>query len=124
MDSIIFIIILFIILVIASVFLDIFIEKHSFNKCTCRKCGEKLRMYDTDSQGGRGYCCDKCGHHIWVRWRLIDKKYMTKNNDIVEPVKEQTEEPIEEPVEEPETATSGIDVEKDIFEDDDLEDIN
>lgn len=54
-------------LVAATIFMRFF-ERREFNRGTCRKCGGRYRYFDTDSQGGDGYCCDKCGKVIWVNW--------------------------------------------------------
>lgn len=37
--------------------------------------GGKLKYFDTDSQGGRGYCCDKCKYFTWVSYYFVDKIY-------------------------------------------------
>lgn len=50
-------------------------EKKAYNRGFCLRCGTKMRNFDMDSQGGRGYCCDKCHYHTWVSYR-IDKKYL------------------------------------------------
>lgn len=47
-------------------------EKKAYNNGYCPNCGEKLRHFDTDSQGGRGYTCKKCGYTTWVSYN-IDK---------------------------------------------------
>lgn len=46
----------------------IYIEKKEFNHGTCSRCGEKMRHFDVDSQGGHGWCCDRCGRVIWCSW--------------------------------------------------------
>ena len=53
-------------------------EKKAFNNGYCKECGNKLRYFDTDSQGGRGYICDKCGHCVWVSYN-VDKGMDSKN---------------------------------------------
>lgn len=72
--------------IIACVIVIIVDERRAFNGGICKLCGNKLRYFDTDSQGGRGYCCDKCGHHIWVSWKFVDKDY-----NYVEPTNAETE---------------------------------
>lgn len=52
-------------------------EAKDFNNGICPKCGNKLEYFDTDSQGGRGYCCRKCEYYTWVSW-FADKKYRKK----------------------------------------------
>ena len=47
-------------------------EKKEYNNGICPKCGGKFELFDYDSQGGRGYCCDKCGHKTWVSYN-VDK---------------------------------------------------
>lgn len=49
------------------------IEGYHFNKGKCRRCGATLNFFDIDSQGGRGYVCDKCGYTTWVSYYFIDK---------------------------------------------------
>ena len=56
-------------------YIGILLEKASFNDCKCIRCGYPLRHFDNDSQGGRGYKCDKCGYITWVSWHSVDKKY-------------------------------------------------
>lgn len=48
-------------------------EKNSYNNGICPLCGNKLRRFDTDSQGGRGYTCDNCGYSTWISYN-VDKK--------------------------------------------------
>lgn len=50
-------------------------EAKSFNGGKCPDCGSKLRYFDTDSQSGRGYACDKCEYITWVTFRNTDKQY-------------------------------------------------
>lgn len=47
-------------------------EKRNFNNGKCVCCGERLELFDTDSQGGRGYKCTKCGRYLWISYR-VDK---------------------------------------------------
>lgn len=55
--------------------IGICLEKKGFNNGICPLCGTKLRYFDSDSQGGRGYCCDNDDYHTWVSWNTVDKKY-------------------------------------------------
>lgn len=48
------------------------LEKRNFNNGVCVHCGTSLRYFDTDSQGGRGYICDKCGYATWVSYNRVD----------------------------------------------------
>ena len=50
-------------------------EAKSFNKGICKNCNTELRYFDTDSQGGRGYCCDKCNNQVWVSYNSVDRKF-------------------------------------------------
>ena len=50
------------------------LEKMEFNKGYCKHCNSLLRRFDTDSQGGRGYVCDKCGFHVWASYK-VDKNF-------------------------------------------------
>lgn len=56
-------------------FYAIHCEKKDFNNGICPKCGNKLYHFDTDSQGGRGYCCHKCPYFTWINWKCVDKNY-------------------------------------------------
>ena len=47
-------------------------EKKEYNDGICPKCGGKFKLFDYDSQGGRGYHCDKCGRFVWVSYN-VDK---------------------------------------------------
>lgn len=62
-------------LMACSVAIGISLEEHYYNNGICRHCGKPLRYFDTDSQGGRGYCCDDCGYHTWVSYKTVDKNY-------------------------------------------------
>lgn len=55
--------------------IGIILEKKSFNNGICPHCNEKLRNFDTDSQGGRGYKCD-CGYQTWVSYKCVDKDFL------------------------------------------------
>ena len=71
-----FCVMLFTILIICGIILyGIHIEKKDFNSGICPKCGKKLKWFDTDSQGGRGYCCHDCRYFIWVSYNCVDKDY-------------------------------------------------
>ena len=48
-------------------------EKHDFNNNKCPDCNIEWRNFDMDSQGGRGYTCDKCDKTIWISWLRVDK---------------------------------------------------
>ena len=62
---------------IVGIPIAIYYEKKDFNNGFCPKCGKKLNWFDTDSQGGRGYCCRDCMYYIWVSYNCVDKKYKT-----------------------------------------------
>lgn len=64
-----------IILVITGILIGMYLEYKDFNNGICPKCGKPLILFDTDSQGGRGYCCSKCMHVAWVSYHWIDKKF-------------------------------------------------
>ena len=57
-------------------FYVIYNEYKDFNKCVCKKCGNKLKYFDTDKQYGRGYKCEKCNYFTWVDHFFIDKNYI------------------------------------------------
>lgn len=48
-------------------------EKKDWNNGKCN-CGSNWEYFDTDSQGGRGYLCRKCGKFIWISYS-VDKNY-------------------------------------------------
>ena len=56
------------------------IEKISFNNGKCLICGTKLRHFDTDSHGGRGYICDRCHYNTRVSYHSVDKEFLTKGS--------------------------------------------
>ena len=39
-----------------------------FNNGICKKCGGKMKYFDTDSQGSDGYMCEHCGNTVWQSW--------------------------------------------------------
>jgi len=49
-------------------------EARDFNNGFCPHCGRKLRYFDSDSQGGRGYRCDACEYTTWCSY-AVDKNY-------------------------------------------------
>lgn len=53
-------------------------ERKAYNNGKCPKCNKKLRNFDCDSQGGRGYCCDYCNYHTWISYSSIDKNHHKK----------------------------------------------
>ena len=61
-------------LFVAGVLLGIMLEKNNFNNGVCPYCNKKLKNFDTDSQGGRGYKCE-CGYHTWVSYKCVDKNF-------------------------------------------------
>ena len=79
-----------IILVVVGLFIGIGIlcairnEKKGFNDGICPICGEKLKHFDNDSQGGRGYCCPSTKHryYTWVSYKFIDKNFGKKNSKL------------------------------------------
>ena len=59
----------------------IFVESRDYNNGLCPRCGAELRHFDTDSQGGRGYCCDACGYSTWVSCGIVDKDFKEENDE-------------------------------------------
>ncbi len=47
----------------------LFGESRDWHGGYCRVCGGAWGYFDTDSQGGRGYCCEG-GHVIWISYPL------------------------------------------------------
>ena len=72
MEYIILIILIIGFIVCASI--GIMLEKKDFNNGICPHCNNKLRNFDTDSQGGRGYKCN-CGYYTWVSYNCVDKNF-------------------------------------------------
>ena len=58
--------------IIAAV-IGIVLESIRFNKGICPHCGTKVKFFDTDSHGGRGYKCPNCGWIVWISYYLVDK---------------------------------------------------
>lgn len=54
--------------------IGICIEKRSWNGGYCRKCKHKLSFFSYDSQGGRGYTCERCGHKVWISYNCVDRR--------------------------------------------------
>ena len=50
-------------------------EVQNFNLGKCPRCRVKWRHFDNDSQGGRGYVCDKCDRYTWVSWPGVDTNF-------------------------------------------------
>jgi hypothetical protein len=50
------------------------VEPREFNKGVCN-CGNPLRHFDNDSQGGRGWKCDACGRTMWING-YADRGYL------------------------------------------------
>lgn len=63
---------------LTGVVLGIFLEKKGYNNGICPHCGNKLYFFDMDSQGGRGYACEKCYYHTWVSYNCVDKNHKEK----------------------------------------------
>lgn len=61
------------IMLICVPFIGIYWERKDYNQGVCKECGAKLRLFDCDSHGGRGYCCDECHYHTWVSYNCVDK---------------------------------------------------
>jgi hypothetical protein len=51
------------------------VESIEWNGGKCPKCGKEWKLFDVDSQGGRGYTCD-C-RHIWISYP-VDRNYKNK----------------------------------------------
>ena len=60
------------------VLLAIYFENKDFNGGICPHCKSKLYFFDCDSQGGRGYKCEKCRYHTWISYNCVDKDYWRK----------------------------------------------
>lgn len=67
-------VVIFILVFISCIIYAIHSESKFYNHGKCKECGNDLRHFDTDSQGGRGYCCDQCGYHTWVSYNCVDKR--------------------------------------------------
>lgn len=75
MDIILLICIIIIIAFIYGILYGIKVERKGFNNGVCPKCGKQLKRFDTDSQGGRGYCCNDCRYFTWVSYNCVDKNF-------------------------------------------------
>lgn len=75
--------------VTALVLLSIHREARDYNHGICPRCESqnkyaemrKLKKFDEDSQGGRGYVCDHCGYVTWVSYDCVDCDYKEDNHD-------------------------------------------
>lgn len=75
--------------VMVLVLLSIHREARDYNHGICPRCESqnkyaemrKLKKFDEDSQGGRGYVCDHCGYVTWVSYDCVDCDYKEDNHD-------------------------------------------
>lgn len=75
--------------VVVLVLLSIRREARDYNHGVCPRCESqnkcvemrKLKKFDEDSQGGRGYKCDCCGYVTWVSYDCVDCDYKEDNHD-------------------------------------------
>ena len=51
-------------------------ERRAYHDGKCRRCGSKLRLFDYDSQGGRGYICDRCGYSTWCSYDVDGRGFL------------------------------------------------
>lgn len=80
--------IIFIIIFIISLFIIIPLiaikkEKELFNNSICKVCGQKLKHFDTDSQGGRGYTCPSMCYSVWISYNCVDKNKGDKKLEVL-----------------------------------------
>lgn len=75
---IVFIIIFIISLCIILPLIAIRNEKKLFNNGICKVCGQRLKHFDTDSQGGRGYTCPSMHYTVWISYNCVDKSKRDK----------------------------------------------
>ena len=73
MFSIIFLVAILIIMIVGMILARHW-EKKDYNNGICTQCGGHLEHFDDDSQGGRGYRCDKCGRYVWVTYNVDKEK--------------------------------------------------
>lgn len=62
------------ILLIVGFVYALYLERRDYNKGYCPNCGHKLKWFDIDSHGSRGYKCNHCNYVTWVSWGFIDSK--------------------------------------------------
>lgn len=55
-----------------------YFEYKSWNGGVCPRCGKPLRYFDTDSQGGEGWTCDKCDYTAWVSYHRMVYRFWNK----------------------------------------------
>ena len=58
-----------------SALIGIWLERKEFNNGLCLRCQERLKFFDYDSHGGRGYECMSCGCKVWVSYNTVDRGY-------------------------------------------------
>ena len=56
-------------------------ERRDFNHGICPICGEKLKYFDSDSQGGRGYMCYNDYYSAWVSYDSVDRDYWKREKE-------------------------------------------
>lgn len=54
-------------------------EKERFNGGRCPRCSNELKYFYTTLEGRKGYYCDNCEYHTWIKYRKIDRNYRNKN---------------------------------------------
>ena len=62
---------LFVLISLSGILWAISSERGHWNNGRCAICNKKWKLFDVDSQGGRGYIDGK--HTIWISYPLIDK---------------------------------------------------
>ena len=63
----------FILMILVGVFLGVYFDYKDWNNGVSPYDGTNWKMFDKDSQGGRGYK-DESGNYIWVSYR-VDSNY-------------------------------------------------
>ena len=58
------------------------LERKHFNHGVCPICGGKLKYFDSDSQGGRGYMCFNDYYSAWVSYNSVDREYWKKEKNV------------------------------------------
>ena len=60
-----------VVLVVAGVLgmcaIGVLLERRDWNGGFCAACNKPWKMFDMDSQGGRGYSCES-NHSCWISW--------------------------------------------------------
>ncbi len=63
------------------------VDRRDWNGGRCRRHLRRWRHFDTDSQGGRGYSCDR-GCNTWISWPVDRRVRSTVQDEALDALQE------------------------------------